>query len=124
MQKEDEAEQERFLPVANISRIMKQALPPNAKISKEAKEQMQECVSEFISFITWEAWEKCKLDKRKTIAGDDVLFALNILGYEKYMSCLNLFVRYYREVMKETEKESQTKSDVNISAEENEEGEV
>ena len=40
-----------FAPVA---RIMKMALPDNAKIAKEAKECMQECVSEFISFITSE----------------------------------------------------------------------
>jgi nuclear transcription Y subunit beta len=33
---------------------MKMALPDNAKIAKEAKECMQECVSEFISFITSE----------------------------------------------------------------------
>jgi len=33
---------------------MKTALPDNAKIAKEAKECMQECVSEFISFITSE----------------------------------------------------------------------
>lgn len=43
-----------FAPVA---RIMKNALPENAKIAKEAKECMQECVSEFISFITSEG--KC-----------------------------------------------------------------
>lgn len=40
-----------FAPVA---RIMKTALPENAKVAKEAKECMQECVSEFISFITSE----------------------------------------------------------------------
>lgn len=33
---------------------MKIALPDNAKIAKEAKECMQECVSEYISFITSE----------------------------------------------------------------------
>ncbi|MBI20046.1 MAG: hypothetical protein CMB73_05675 [Euryarchaeota archaeon] len=47
-------EQDRFLPVANISRIMKKALPTNAKVAKDAKETVQECVSEFISFITSE----------------------------------------------------------------------
>lgn len=47
-------EQDRFLPIANISRIMKKALPANAKIAKDAKEMVQECVSEFISFITSE----------------------------------------------------------------------
>ena len=33
---------------------MKKALPANAKIAKDAKETVQECVSEFISFITSE----------------------------------------------------------------------
>lgn len=47
-------EQDRFLPIANISRIMKKALPSNGKIAKDAKETVQECVSEFISFVTSE----------------------------------------------------------------------
>ncbi|CEG74612.1 Putative Nuclear transcription Y subunit beta [Rhizopus microsporus] len=50
----DIKEQDRFLPIANVARIMKKALPENAKIAKEAKECVQECVSEFISFITSE----------------------------------------------------------------------
>ena len=36
------------------TRIMKKALPANAKVAKDAKETVQECVSEFISFITSE----------------------------------------------------------------------
>ena len=47
-------EQDKLLPIANVSRIMKRALPENAKIAKDAKECVQECVSEFISFITLE----------------------------------------------------------------------
>ncbi|KAL0898093.1 hypothetical protein Bca101_082054 [Brassica carinata] len=47
-------EQDRYLPIANISRIMKRVLPPNGKIGKDAKDTVQECVSEFISFITRE----------------------------------------------------------------------
>ena len=34
-------EQERFLPIANITRIMKKALPANAKVAKDAKETVQ-----------------------------------------------------------------------------------
>jgi len=47
-----------FAPVA---RIMKNALPENAKIAKEAKECMQECVSEFISFITSEGMQAVQI---------------------------------------------------------------
>lgn len=52
--KDPDANIRNFAPVA---RIMKTALPENAKIAKEAKECMQECVSEFISFITSEGKE-------------------------------------------------------------------
>ena len=51
---DENKEQDRYLPIANIGRIMKQALPKDAKIAKEARETVQECVSEFISFITSE----------------------------------------------------------------------
>ncbi|MCD7450030.1 hypothetical protein HAX54_003086 [Datura stramonium] len=66
-------EQDRYLPIANIGRIMKKALPANAKIAKDSKDTVQECVSEFISFITSEASDKCQKEKRKTINGDDLV---------------------------------------------------
>ncbi|XP_020680220.1 nuclear transcription factor Y subunit B isoform X1 [Dendrobium catenatum] len=91
-------EQDRFLPVANISRIMKKALPANGKIAKDAKETTQECVSEFISFITSEASEKCQREKRKTINGDDLLSAMATLGFEEYIEPLKLYLQKYREM--------------------------
>ena len=45
---------------------MKNTLPENAKIAKDSKETVQECVSEFISFITSEASDKCMQEKRKS----------------------------------------------------------
>ena len=91
-------EQDRFLPIANVSRIMKKALPANAKISKDAKETVQECVSEFISFITGEASDKCQREKRKTINGDDLLWAMATLGFEEYIEPLKVYLHKFREV--------------------------
>ena len=103
------------LPRVSPSRIMKRALPGNAKIAKDAKETVQECVSEFISFITSEcvarrgavqgwaqrglrleapsrrprrASDKCQREKRKTINGDDLLWAMTTLGFEAYVEPL------------------------------------
>ncbi|KAK0854210.1 transcriptional activator hap3 [Friedmanniomyces endolithicus] len=90
-------EQDRWLPIANVARIMKMALPDNAKIAKEAKECMQECVSEFISFITSEASEKCQQEKRKTVNGEDILFAMTSLGFENYGEALKIYLARYRE---------------------------
>ncbi|KAI3975644.1 hypothetical protein MKX01_023070 [Papaver californicum] len=91
-------EQDRLLPIANVGRIMKHILPPNAKISKEAKETMQECVSEFISFVTGEASDKCHKEKRKTVNGDDVCFALSTLGFDNFVEPLKLYLQKYREL--------------------------
>ncbi|XP_052189630.1 nuclear transcription factor Y subunit B-3-like [Diospyros lotus] len=88
---------DRFLPIANVSRIMKKSLPGNAKISKEGKETVQECVSEFISFITGEASDKCQREKRKTINGDDLLWAMTTLGFDNYLAPLKLYLNKYRE---------------------------
>ncbi|KAL9679029.1 hypothetical protein QQ045_016882 [Rhodiola kirilowii] len=91
-------EQDRLLPIANVSRIMKKALPANAKISKDAKETVQECVSEFISFITGEASDKCQREKRKTINGDDLLWAMTTLGFEEYVEPLKVYLQKFREM--------------------------
>jgi histone H3/H4 len=89
-------EQDKWLPIANVCRIMKNSLPENAKISKEAKECMQECVSEFVSFITSEASEKCCAERRKTVNGEDILFAMTSLGFENYAEVLKIYLAKYR----------------------------
>ncbi|KAK8912373.1 Transcriptional activator HAP3 [Metarhizium anisopliae] len=80
-------EQDRWLPMGN----------DNAKIAKEAKECMQECVSEFISFISSEASEKCQQEKRKTVNGEDILFAMTSLGFENYAEALKVYLAKYHE---------------------------
>jgi len=91
-------DQDRLLPTANITRIMKRALPVNAKIAKDAKDTMQESVSEFIMFITSEASEKCVNEKRKTINGEDIIWAMQQLGFDMYVEPLKLYLQKYREM--------------------------
>ncbi|CAL5437176.1 unnamed protein product [Camellia sinensis] len=94
-----------MLPIANVGRIMKQMLPPNAKVSKEAKETMQECVSEFVSFVTGEASDKCHEEKRKTVTGDDICWALGSLGFDDYAKSMRRYLNRYREIEERTMKE-------------------
>lgn len=91
-------EQDRFLPIANVGRIMKKVIPSNGKISKEAKETVQECVSEFISFVTGEASDKCQREKRKTINGEDIIWAITTLGFENYVEPLKIYLQNYRDI--------------------------
>lgn len=111
-------EQDRLLPIANVGRIMKQILPPNAKISKEAKETMQECVSEFISFVTGEASDHCRKEKRKTVNGDDVCWAMLNLGFDDYAEPLKRYLHKIREFDGERANQSNNKGGSSSSNEE------
>jgi len=95
---------------------MKQSVPPTAKIAKDAKECIQECVSEFISFITSEAAEKCQLEKRKTIAGEDVLYAMINLGFENYAEALKIHLVKLRQYQLEKGKDSLNNQDHGLSS--------
>ena len=133
----------RFLPIANVAKIMKASIPENAKIAKDAKECVQvgwvgatgrvgcrlrtetgwrrvfglwalvsgwqsrsflviiqECVSEFVSFVTSEASDRCHQEKRKTINGEDLLFAMSTLGFDSYVEPLKIFLSKYRDSIK------------------------
>ncbi|XP_044958626.1 nuclear transcription factor Y subunit beta-like [Hordeum vulgare subsp. vulgare] len=90
-------EQDRLMPIANVIRIMRRALPAHAKISDDAKEAIQECVSEFISFVTGEANERCHMEHRKTVNAEDIVWALNRLGFDDYVLPLSVFLHRMRE---------------------------
>lgn len=87
---------ERLVPIANVTRIMKKALPnASNKSSKEAREAMQACVSEFIAYVTKEASAKATEEKRRTITGTDIVWALDNLGFS-YSTPLHDYLTRYR----------------------------
>ncbi|EYU28977.1 hypothetical protein MIMGU_mgv1a021400mg [Erythranthe guttata] len=73
------------LPIANVGRMMKKILPPSAKISREAKERMQQCASEFICFVTGEAAHRY-----------DICWALSSLGFDNYSEAMLRYLQNFR----------------------------
>ncbi|XP_057464792.1 nuclear transcription factor Y subunit B-4-like [Actinidia eriantha] len=94
-------DQDCYVPMANITRIMRRALPPHAKIADDAKETVQECVSEYINLITSEANDRCHREQRKTINAEDVLWAMGRLGFDNYTEPLRLFLERYHDAQRE-----------------------
>ena len=45
------------------------------------------------------ASDKCQREKRKTINGDDLLWAMATLGFEDYIGPLKIYLAKYREVI-------------------------
>ena len=75
---------------------MKKALPRQAKVSSSAKDLIQACCIEFISFLTSEANDRCLAEKRKTINGDDILFSMKSLGFDEYEIVCRIWLSRYR----------------------------
>lgn len=96
---------------------MKEALPKDTKISKEARECVQECVSEFIAFITCEACEITKEEKRKTINGDDILHAMKQLNFEDYISCVESYNKKYKNAVKSVNAEESLSAGYSLDSE-------
>lgn len=48
---------------------------------------------------TYRASDKCHHEKRKTITGDDLLWAMANLGFDQYIEPLRLYLQRYREVI-------------------------
>nr|AEG76897.1 putative transcription factor H2A superfamily protein [Linum usitatissimum] len=88
--------QDEYMPLANILRIMRRVLPANAKITDDAKESIQKCVSELISIVTVEANESCQREHRRTVTAEDLLSAMGRLGFDNYVDTLTLYLEKYR----------------------------
>ncbi|WOL09910.1 nuclear transcription factor Y subunit B-9-like [Canna indica] len=86
------------MPIANMIHIMCRVLPAHANIADDAKEISQECVSEYISFITSEANKRCQCEQRKAVTPEDMLWAMNKLGFDDYIEPLTLLLHRYREL--------------------------
>ena len=56
--------------------------------------------SMFVVLFNSEASERCQAEKRKTINGEDILFAMSTLGFDNYVEPLKLYLQKYREAMK------------------------
>lgn len=81
-----------------VTRILKATLPAGTKMTADAKKTIQECTSEFISFITSEAADACATAKRKTMTGEDIMTALEVLGFDDYRTVLGIYLSKYRNV--------------------------
>jgi histone H3/H4 len=84
------------LPFKNVTQIIRKGLPPKTKISNGAKEIIQICSSKFISWINKKANEYCKSESKMTVGGDEILWAMNTLGFNDYFEPLNVYLEHYR----------------------------
>ena len=76
------------LPNAVVSRIIKEALPPSVKVSKEAQAAVAKAASVFVLYATSCANNVAIKGHRKTINGNDVIKAMEDMEFNKFIDPL------------------------------------
>lgn len=99
-------EREERLPLSNVGKIMRAVLDERLKVSREAKLLMEECVGEFIAFVSSEAGDRCLAERRKTVSAEDVLVVMRRLGFDNYVYLLQAYLFKYREAAAEIERQA------------------
>ncbi|KAM0798394.1 histone-fold-containing protein [Usnea florida] len=84
------------IPRATLQKIMQHAVPPNAKVTKQAVEDMEQYVLEFIRFLTSEAAANKSKTARNILDGDDLLRAMESTGFEHYVLILGPYLEGFR----------------------------
>ncbi|KAK8617102.1 hypothetical protein V6N13_117069 [Hibiscus sabdariffa] len=73
------------LPKATMTKIIKEMLPPDVRVARDAQDLLIECCVEFINLISSESNEVCNREDKRTIAPEHVLKALQALGFGEYI---------------------------------------
>ncbi|KAH7686166.1 Class 2 transcription repressor NC2 beta subunit (Dr1) protein [Dioscorea alata] len=73
------------LPKATMFKIIKEMLPPDVRVARDAQDLIVECCVEFINLVSSESNEVCSREDKRTIAPEHVLKALEVLGFGEYI---------------------------------------
>ncbi|KAG8047065.1 hypothetical protein GUJ93_ZPchr0008g13655 [Zizania palustris] len=78
------------LPKSTMFKIIKEMLPPDVRVARDAQDILVECCVEFINLLSSESNEVCSREDKKTIAPEHVLRALQDLGFREYIEEVQL----------------------------------
>ncbi|KAJ8536363.1 hypothetical protein K7X08_034764 [Anisodus acutangulus] len=70
---------------ATMTKIIKEMLPPDVRVARDAQDLLIECCVEFINLISSASNEVCNRVDKRTIAPEHVLKALEVLGFGEYI---------------------------------------
>jgi len=86
------------MPITNVTKIMRKFLPNTAKVSDGAKEMIQQSATNYITHVTRKAKEKCQSEYRKIMNADDLLWAIENVGFDEYIGPLSTFLQRCRHI--------------------------
>lgn len=93
------------IPLNVIFSLMKEVLPDDLKVSNNVKTCMQDCVNELVMFLTQEASEYCATYHKKILTAEDLIYAMETLGFgEHYITIMRMILYGRIDLGEEVEK--------------------
>eukprot|EP01098_Paradermamoeba_levis_P004815 TRINITY_DN2061_c0_g1_i1.p1 TRINITY_DN2061_c0_g1~~TRINITY_DN2061_c0_g1_i1.p1 ORF type:complete len:139 (-),score=44.62 TRINITY_DN2061_c0_g1_i1:58-474(-) len=105
------------LPKVTVSKFIKDLLPEDVKCANDTRDLIVECCVEFIHLISSEANDVCNNEKKKTIAPEHVLKALNELGFGSYCDAVSKVYNQHKVEASEKPKGTKKLKDLGIPEE-------
>ncbi|BFF93299.1 DNA polymerase epsilon subunit 3 [Drosophila madeirensis] len=99
------------LPNAVIARLIKEALPDGASVSKEARAAIARAASVFAIFVTSSSTALAHKQNHKTITAKDIMQTLTELDFESFVPSLSQDLEVYRKVVKDKKDIKASKKD-------------
>lgn len=76
------------LPNSSVQKIIKEAIPDNVNVGKDARSALSRAASVFILYVTSQASKEAQKVNRKSLLGQDVITALEELEFEDFVEPL------------------------------------
>lgn len=92
---------ELMLPKATVVKAIKERVPADMKLGSETSDMVLECCNRLIHILSSTANESSEKHKRTTILPEDVLHAVQELGFESFVPALEAALDAYKSEKKE-----------------------
>lgn len=89
------------LPAAIVTRLIKEALPPGANVSKEARAGISKAASVFVIYLTATSTLIARKSNLKAVQTNNIFEALEELEFGNFTEPLKKELETFRKIMKE-----------------------
>lgn len=74
------------LPKASLTKLIKESMPPDIRVAGDTMDLLMNCCVEFVQLVSSQANEVSTEEKKNTITPEHVLKALEVLGFEGFLT--------------------------------------
>uniref|UniRef100_A0A182NLW5 DNA polymerase epsilon subunit 3 n=1 Tax=Anopheles dirus TaxID=7168 RepID=A0A182NLW5_9DIPT len=105
------------LPNSSVTRLIKEAVPAEVKISNECRVALARATSVFVLYLTSAATSAAQQKNQKSLSADHVLKGLEEIEFESFLQPLKAELESFRKMVKSKKDKKMAKSEADNTVE-------